>query len=73
MKPVIDWIVPSLQDKISQLGEKSLDTTLDIESMLQPESAKDPCAKQNIIIPDTTEHIMTADMGTIDEEYEPDF
>ena len=60
-------------DKISQLGEKSLDTTLDIESMLQPESTTDPCAKQNIIIPDTTEHITTTDMGTIDEEYEPDF
>ena len=60
-------------DKISKLGEKSLDTELDIESMLQPDSVNDPCAKQNIIIPDTTEHIVAADMGTIAEDYEPDF
>ena len=41
--------------------------------MLQPESINNPCAKQNIIIPDTTEHIASTDMGAIDEDYEINF
>ena len=60
-------------DKINQLGEKSLDTTLNLEEMLQPESTSDPCSKQNIVIPDTTEHIPTTDMGNIDDDYNLDF
>jgi len=60
-------------DKMKVLGRKSLERRKDIDDLLQSESLSDPCSKQNIIIPDTTQNIPTTDTGDVDDEYDPGF
>jgi DNA-directed RNA polymerase II subunit RPB1 len=60
-------------DKMNALGTKSLDSQLDIDTMLQADRTIAACSTQNIIIPITTEHIATMDTGAIDEDYNPGF
>jgi DNA-directed RNA polymerase II subunit RPB1 len=60
-------------EKMSQLGSKKLQEKIDIDKSLQADDVNDPCAKQNIIIPDSATTIQQEDLGDVDDEYDPGF
>ena len=57
-------------EEINKLDASSLDTSININDMLQIEKQDDVCSKQNIVINSTTSHINTTDTGNIDDDYD---
>ena len=57
-------------EEINKLDASSLDTSININDMLQIEKQDDICSKQNIVINSTTSHINTNNTGNIDDDYD---
>ena len=57
-------------EEINKLESSTLDTSININDMLQIEKQDDICSKQNIVINSTTSHINTNDTGNIDDDYD---
>ena len=57
-------------EEINKLDASSLDTSININAMLQIEKQDDICSKQNIVINSTTSHINTNNTGNIDDDYD---
>lgn len=57
-------------EEINKLDASSLDTSININDMLQIEKQDDVCSKQNIVINSTTSHINTNNTGNIDDDYD---
>ena len=60
-------------NKMNELGEKSLEEKIEIDSALAVEDSTDICSKQNITIEGDIKYIQSKDMGKIDDEYDPGF
>jgi len=60
-------------NKMNELGEKSLEEKIELESALMMEDTTDICSKQNLDIGGDIKYIQSKDMGKIDDEYDPGF
>ena len=59
--------------EMKKLAETEIEQKVEIDPLLTVENPNDPCSTQKLSILNTTENIKAADLGVVDDEYDPGF